>query len=268
MISVIMGVYNGEKTVRRAVLSILEGNYKYLEFVVVDDGSTDNTYVILKELSNSDSRLKIIKSEKNNGLASALNTALTYCAGEYIARQDADDISYSNRLQMQMDYLNNHSELAFVSASARLMEGINSSWGIRTFPEVVSKKTLIKYNPFIHPCLLIKKEAIMAINGYNEDKKRYRCEDYDLYFRLYAKGYIGGNVQDVLMDYYEKTDSAYRHSVATRKNEFLARVSGVKALKGSIIDYLYCLKPLMLALLPWKIYNKLHNAKWRNNEEV
>lgn len=268
MISLIMGVYNGEKTVRRAVLSILEGDYKDLEFVVVDDGSTDNTYAILKELSNSDGRLKIIRSEKNNGLASALNTALKHCAGEYIARQDADDISYSNRLQMQIDYLSNHSELAFVSASARLMEGSNKSWGIRSFPKEVSKKTLIKYNPFIHPCLLIKKEAIMAINGYNEDKNRYRCEDYDLYFRLYANGYVGGNVQEVLMDYYERTDSAYKHSFVTRKNEFLARLSGTKALKGSIIDYLYCLKPLILALLPWEIYNKLHNEKWRNNEEV
>ncbi len=263
MISVVMGVYNGEKTVRRAVLSILEGDYNDIEFFIVDDGSTDSTNSILQELAKTDSRLKIIKSEHNLGLASALNKAIKLCKGEYIARQDADDFSYHNRLIRQMEYFNSHKELAFVSASARLLGDNNASWGIRNFPEVVSKKTLIRYNSFIHPCLLIKKEALLAVNGYCEDKNRYRCEDYDLYFRLYAKGYIGGNVQEVLLDYNEKTDSAYRHTFSTRKNEFFVRKNGTKALKGNIIDYLYCLKPLILALLPSNLYNILHNAKWR-----
>ncbi len=263
MISVVMGVYNGEKTVRRAVLSILEGEYKDLEFVVVDDGSTDNTYPILQQLATQDNRLIVIKSDKNYGLANALNVAINNSKGEYIARMDADDISYPNRLKIELDYLNNHKELSFVSAWVNLIDENNVSWGTRTFPETVDKKTLIKYNPFIHPCLLIKKEALLTINGYNEDKNCFRCEDYDLYFKLYAKGYIGGNVQEILMDYCEKTDSAYRHTFTTRRNEFLVRMRGTKALRGNIKDYLYCFKPLLLALLPSKLYNRMHNKKWR-----
>lgn len=264
MISVIMGVFNGEKTVQRAVLSITEGSFRDIEFIIVDDGSTDGTEKILRDLAQNDNRITVIKSFANNGLAWALNRALLASKGEIIARMDADDYCHPLRLIKQLEYLNSN-DLDFVCAGALLTEK-GKEWGMRQYSEGVSKKTLIKYNPFIHPTLFIKREAILAVGGYNEAKYCHRCEDYDLYFRLYAKGFVGGNMQEVLIEYNEPKDSAQRHNRRTRKNEFLVRKKGIKMLKGKLWDYLYCVKPLILLLLTDKLYNRIHNYKWRKNE--
>ncbi len=266
MISVIMGVYNGEKTVQRAVLSITQGTYTDIEFVIVDDGSTDNTWDVLQSLKESDSRIVVIKSDINNGLAFALNTALNSSKGEYVARMDSDDFSYPTRLEKQLEYLES-SGLDFVGTGAKLVDN-GLVWGERKFSKVVDKDTLKKYNPFIHPTLLIKRDALTKVGGYNEAKYCHRCEDYDLYFRLYAKGFVGGNMQEILMDYSENRNSADRHNRQTRKNEFIVRRRGIKLLKGHLWDYMYCVKPLILLLLTDKLYNRMHNYKWRNNEEI
>lgn len=268
MISVIMGVFNGEKTVERAILSILNGRYKDLEFIVVDDGSTDATYAILQRLAQNDNRLIVIKSDKNYGLASALNTALQASKGEYIARMDADDFSYPSRLVRQMEYLNTHSEIAFVCGGAMLFGEDGNVWGERIYPQTITSKTLIKYNSFIHPTLLIRREALTAVKGYCEEDYCRRCEDYDLYFRLYSKGFFGENMEETLIDYTEKQNSAVRHSKQTRKNEFTVRRKGTKLLNGNLFDYLYCIKPLLLMIINDKTYNFIHNYKWRKNEKI
>lgn len=260
MISIIMGVYNGEKTVQRAVLSITQGTYTDLEFVIVDDGSTDNTWNVLQQLAEKDSRIVIIRSNTNSGLATALNAALKSSKGELIARMDADDFSYPTRLEKQLDYLES-SELDFVGTGANLLEN-GVVWGQRQYSKAVDKDILKKYNPFIHPTLLIKREALIKVGGYNEAKYCYRCEDYDLYFRLYSQGFVGGNMQQILLEYNENRHSADRHNRQTRKNEFTVRRKGIKLLKGHFWDYSYCVKPLILLLLTDKLYNKLHNCKW------
>lgn len=268
MISVVMGVYNGEKSVERSIRSILSGNYTDLEFIVVDDGSTDGTFAILEKLASEDSRLIIIKSDKNYGLANALNKAIAKSSGNFIARMDADDSSNKARLSRQMDYLEAHSDIAFVGAGAMLVDEIGKMWGERIYPQVVTSKILIKHNPFIHPTLLFRKEALLAVGNYCEEPYCYRCEDYDLYFRLYSKGFFGENMEETLLDYTEKNNSSERHSKQTRKNEFTVRKRGTKLLKGNILDYFYCIKPLFLMMLSDKMYNKLHNQKWRSNEKI
>ena len=105
MISVIMGVYNNEKTVEKAVLSILNGTFKDLEFVIVDDGSTDSTFEVLEKLASENERIRLLKNDSNKGLAYSLNRCLEEAKGEYIARQDADDVSAPNRLEAELEEL-------------------------------------------------------------------------------------------------------------------------------------------------------------------
>ena len=102
LISVIMSAYNSEKSIGKAVESILNQDYRNFEFLVLDDCSSDNTHEIIQEYTKGDNRLKIYKNEKNIGLTKSLNILIKNSKGDYIARQDADDVSLNHRLDIQI----------------------------------------------------------------------------------------------------------------------------------------------------------------------
>lgn len=258
-----MGVYNGEKTVERAARSLLDGDHSDIEVIVVNDGSTDGTADILARLAAEDARVNVITCPQNKGLAHALNLALKKARGAYIARQDADDISYRNRLTRQLEYLERHPELSFAGAYVNLVDGAGEVWGERKFPEAPDARTVMRYNPFVHPTMLFKRAALEALGGYRDLPYTYRCEDYDLVFRLFGAGHRGGNVPEVLMDYHEERDSSSRHSAKTRLNEYRVRREGCKLLQGGIKGAVYSVKPLLLLFARGGLYNFLHNGKWR-----
>ena len=105
-VSVIMGIYNCEKTLSDAIDSIINQTYSDWELIMCDDGSTDNTYQIATKYSEKDNRITVIKNDTNSGLAFSLNHCLKYAKGEYVARMDADDISLPNRFEKQVAFLN------------------------------------------------------------------------------------------------------------------------------------------------------------------
>ena len=93
LVSVIMSTYNNEKSIESSVNSILNQTYKNIEFLIIDDFSTDNTFGILNNLKNSDERIKVYRNSNNIGLTKSLNKLISKSKGNYIARQDADDIT-------------------------------------------------------------------------------------------------------------------------------------------------------------------------------
>ena len=115
-VSIIMGVYNCKNynLLRKSVESILQQTYKDYEFIICNDGSTNNTLEELKKIAQSDSRIKIISYEKNRGLNHALNECLAVSQGKYIARQDDDDVSKPERLKKQVQFLDENREYAIV----------------------------------------------------------------------------------------------------------------------------------------------------------
>src|SRR6266404_8121857 len=119
-ISVVMGVYNGEARLRETIDSILSQQDVSLEFIIVDDGSTDQTSQILEDYARHDSRVKLIQQE-NQGLTRALITGCAAARGKYIARQDAGDISLPNRLARQLAFIERHPDAAFVSCGTRFV---------------------------------------------------------------------------------------------------------------------------------------------------
>ena len=118
-VTVLMSVYNGEKYLQEAIDSILEQTFKDFEFLIINDGSTDKTGEILE--SYHDLRIKIINNEKNIGLTKSLNKGLKLARGEYIARQDADDISMPERLEKEVEFLETHQDYAVVGAFAKII---------------------------------------------------------------------------------------------------------------------------------------------------
>ena len=126
-ITVLMPVYNGEKYLRQAVDSILNQTFKDFEFLIINDGSTDKTLAILQEYKNK--RVKIINNKKNIGLTKSLNKGLKLAKGKYIARMDADDISLSNRLRKQIDFLDKHNKIGVLGTQMKIINNSNKIVG-------------------------------------------------------------------------------------------------------------------------------------------
>lgn len=180
LISVVMSVYNAGEYLAAAIESILQQTYNDFEFIVVDDGSTDNSYSEIK--SFSDKRLKVFK-QQNQGLQSALNFAISQSSSKYIARMDQDDISAPKRLEKQVGLLEKNSRIAFLGTSFSMIDEngklIGHSYHLDR-PEDV-KLEIFTRNPFGHGTMMIRRSALLGIRGYDEQQE---VEDYDLWYRL------------------------------------------------------------------------------------
>lgn len=116
-VSVIMGTFNGKNRIDHAIESILNQSYDNLELIICDDCSTDGSFEYLKEKYGNDKRVKLAQLEQNSGLSSALNRCIALSEGEYIARMDDDDISHADRLSKQIEFLESHNEVSWVSCN-------------------------------------------------------------------------------------------------------------------------------------------------------
>lgn len=195
-VSVVMGVYNSEDFVKEAIQSVLNQTYEDLEFIVINDGSTDNTLQVLKKFR--DPRLKII-NQKNIGLTKSLNKGIKMAEGKYIARQDADDISSPERLYKQLKIMEKYEDVGIVASNFVV-------FSVKHFLEGILKPDIKKFpkkNVFAHGSLMFRSE-LLRNNLYN-DKFLYK-QDYELLYRLYrqTKIYI---IPEVL--YYHRKELVY-----------------------------------------------------------
>lgn len=220
-VSIIMGIYNCEKTLSEALESILNQTYDNWELIMCDDGSTDNTYQIAIDYSKRDKRIKVIKNEKNMGLARTLNNCLEISTGQYIMRHDGDDIMVKNRIEKQVQFMQNHDCDACGSAAYVFDEyGV---WGTRQVLESPDKECPVTGSPFIHPTVIMKRESLLEVGGYSDNHlTRQRLEDYDLWVKFFEKGFILRNITEPLI-YYREDRNAYRR----RKKKF--RIAETKA---------------------------------------
>lgn len=183
-ISVILSAKDSESSLGNAIESILNQTYENFELLIMDDGSTDNTYQIVSQFSSRDKRIKLLKNKENQGLTISLNRLVQHSRGEYIARQDADDFSYPNRLEEQYEYLISKN----LDACTTKAISSQSSKIIHKKSQYLPKKIVIKFkNPFVHGTLLIKKSILERLNNYDENF--YYSQDYKLVTDLIDSGY-------------------------------------------------------------------------------
>lgn len=262
-ISIIMGIYNCEKTLPEAIDSILNQTYSDWELIMCDDGSLDDTYsVAMKYKDKYPNKIIVIKNEKNSGLNKTLNHCLKYATGDYIARMDGDDISLPQRFEMEVNFLNLHSEFAIVSGSMIYFDE-NGDWGqgkVIANPENID---FLDGTPFCHAPCMVRKEAYEAVNGYSESKKTLRAEDYDLWFRMYELGFRGHNLSEPIYKMRDDENAYSRRKFRYALNEAYVRFTGYKRLKLPFSSYFYAFRPIIVGLLPKAIYMKLHH-KGRN----
>ena len=190
-ISVVMSVYNDAAYLRRAVDGILSQGGVHLEFIIVDDGSSDESPRILSEYAARDHRVRVIRQE-NAGLTRALITGCNAASGEFIARQDADDVSLPGRLAKQVQLLRSDSRLVFVSCQAQVIapEGeIVLSHTRPITPEAATE--LLLYGgtgPPGHGTVMFRRDSYIRAGGYRPEF--YFAQDCDLWFRLAELGML------------------------------------------------------------------------------
>ncbi|MFC2044652.1 glycosyltransferase family 2 protein [Chloroflexota bacterium] len=179
-ISVVMSVWNGERYLHEAINSVLQQTFADYEFIIVNDASTDSSQQII--CSFHDDRIKVINNEENIGLTMSLNKAMKMAGGEYIARQDADDISLADRFAEQLKYLDEHPDVALLGTSAYYIDENGETTGKCVIAGSLSIGRLLKGNRFIHGSTMFRTTVADELGGYN-DLFRYG-QDYELWLRI------------------------------------------------------------------------------------
>jgi len=194
-VSVIMSVYNGEKYLLESINSILAQTFNNLEFIIVNDASTDSTAKILEGIH--DPRIRVFTNEINIGLTKSLNRALRQCRSDFVARMDADDISLPERLAKQYAFLKQNSAYGLVGTQSYVLVGEKKFSFLARLPEAHEHITqaLKGGNVFYHGSVMIRKSMFAAINYYNEEF--YYAQDYDAWFRLSETSNVA-NLPDIL----------------------------------------------------------------------
>ncbi len=262
-----MGVYNDAQTLNESIDSLLSQTYTNWELIICDDGSSDESYQISKRYEKIYSNIKVIKNDQNQGLASSLNRCLEYCKGEYIARQDADDRSLPTRLEEEVEILNQYPKFDIVSTGMRFFDE-NGTWGeIRPVKEPLAADFIIQ-SPFCHAPSMVRRKALLAVNGYDVTKKTLRVEDYNLWFRMYANGSRGRNIIEPLYEVRDDRHAINRRKYSLRIKEAYVRFTGYRMLCLPKSSYIYILRPLIVGLLPASVYRFLRKFRYMRHEKI
>ncbi|MFA7296941.1 MAG: glycosyltransferase family 2 protein [Dehalococcoidia bacterium] len=197
-VSVVMPAYNAETTIAETLDSILAQTFEDFELVAVDDCSTDATPRILAEYAARDPRVRVVRNERNSRICRTLNHGIEVARAALIARIDADDWCYPDRLAKQVAYMDAHPEVVVSGGTIEICDERLQPLTIRAYhpDDRAIRAQLFRYSPFAHPAVIYRTEAVRAVGGYNPSLRE--GEDYDLYFRLGTLGAFG-NLPDRLI---------------------------------------------------------------------
>lgn len=198
-ISVVMPVRDGARWLTETIQSVLAQTLPDFEFIIIDDGSTDDSPRIVENSSRGDARVAIIRQQQL-GLVAALNCGLTAARGELIARIDADDIASPQRLERQYQYLEKHPEVGLLGTWAEEIDEQSSVCGIRRPPSRPDElaRLLIRINPFLHSSTMMRKSVVQKVGSYRTAFEG--AEDYDLWLRM-AEVTDTANMPECLLQY-------------------------------------------------------------------
>lgn len=259
-ISVLMGVYNCSATLAEAINCIINQSYSNWELIICDDCSQDDTYEKAISFKKLDSRIIVIRNEKNLTLAPTLNHCLLHATGEYVARMDGDDICDDDRLRKEIEFLELHKEFDLVSCQMQMFDskGVYRVNHPKEFPD---KKDLVYGPPFCHAGCMIRTDVLRAVGGYNTSKDVERIEDYDLWFRLYKNGFCGANIIEPLYSMRDDRTEIKRSKMKHRRNSFHLRKKIIKEFHLPKRYYLRACYPILVGLLPSFAYRIAHKLK-------
>ena len=267
VVSVIMGVYNGEKFLYEAIESIINQTYGNFEFIICNDCSKDGSMKILREYEEKDKRIVLLQNERNLGLAATLNKCLSVAKGDFVARMDCDDRALPNRFERQLEWMKEHPNVCAVGSAVEYIDDKGQIYGKLTMdPErFYSLKETVRGSVLVHPSVMMRRDSVLSVGGYSVNALTTRAEDYDLWCKLCEMGGIVANIGDVLFQYREDESNIVRRKYRYRIQECRLKWHWIRRAKRPIGELRYAVRPLIIGLIPLGIYKKLHRRRISGN---
>lgn len=186
-VSVLLPVYNAERFLALSIESILSQTFRDFELIVIDDCSSDGSWEIIKEYAGQEGRIIAVKNDVNLNLTATLNNGIAMAKGEYIARMDHDDISFPDRLEKQVNFLDEHRDVGIVGGDIEIIDEDGNVFGRRQYnhADQAIREKIFWYSPFCHPAVMIRRKTLDEAGYY--DHRYAPADDYELYFRLGMK---------------------------------------------------------------------------------
>ena len=247
LITLVTSVYNGETYLKECVDSILNQTFQDFEYIILNNGSTDGTARILAQYN--DPRFRIIRQE-NLGIARSLNKGIRMANSELIARLDADDFSNPNRLEKQINFMNQHPEIVLCGSQFKVLLGKDYI----DYP-THALKSMSCFNPFAHSTVVFRKAAFIKSGGYREKFKF--GQDYDLWSRLldFGEAFILKDELSTIRLSEQSTSSI--NSKELRIESLLIRWSAFRKFGGNHGETLYhFLKSMIGLFIPSERFKK------------
>lgn len=268
-VSIIMGVYNCENTIRESVDSILNQSYKNIQFVICDDCSTDKTYEILEEYKQKHPDIIVLlRNDSNHMLAYCLNRCLEKATGEYIARMDGDDISTVDRIKTQVEYLDSHEGVDLCGTAMQRFDE-NGYGAVDKRVNHPTKYTMLAGKvPFNHATICTYKYVYNELKGYTVSKYTRRAEDRDLWYRFFNKQFIGVNIDEPLYLVRENIGALKRRTIKDRWYGYKNNLNGYRLLNASWKNYISLTATTFIKMLvPVRMVQLYRNLEKKNTKK-
>lgn len=254
-VSVIMSVYNTEEMLlRQAIDSILTQTYENIEFLIVNDCSDQWCKDIL--YNYKDDRIRIIDNIENLGLAASLNKAIDVSKGKYIARMDSDDVSYMDRIEQQVLYMEHHTDVDVLAGVAAIIQNGKktgfSGLYYKLELEVFKIQMSLANMPFVHPTVMFR-TSFLNKHNLRYDESFRKAQDYNMWVRCLEYGKLDV-LQKVVLDYRIHDNQLSTGSSSQR--EYADRTK-VMCLEKLIKDYTEQEKELYIHLRDMKLYGTI-----------
>ena len=266
-ISILMGIYNCAGTLPEAIDSILAQSYTDWELVLCDDGSTDETYEVAENYRKRyPDKIVLLKNHRNMGLNHTLNHCLAHASGNYIARMDGDDISLPQRLETELAVLTAEPEIAVVSCPMIYFDGDAEYTSGNPVCEYPRPEQLVHGPVHCHAPCMLRADVMRRVGGYTVDRRLLRVEDWHLWLKIYAAGYRGKNISQVLYKMRDDRNAASRRKFRYRLNEAYVSALATRTLGLPVWKYVFVLRPILVGLLPGPVYRYLHKRKMNTKQ--
>lgn len=229
-ISVLMPAYNSAEFIEEAIESILGQTFQNFEFIIINDGSTDQTAKIVKRYAQLDQRIRFIDNKKNSGLISVLNQGLDLCRGEYIARMDSDDISLPQRFEKQIAFLDAHPDVGVLGTAG---QNFGDDHNTHYNPECVDVIELLRGVGFYHPSVMIRRSVLLEHHLYYNQNFNL-VEDHELWTQMIKFTKLR-NLQEVLLKYrVHQSSVSIKNKQLQEQNKKIVRQNMLSTISESV----------------------------------
>ena len=258
--TVLMAVYNDEIFIEQALESVIQQLTDDIELLIIDDCSSDNSVEVLQNFADKDSRIRLIRNDKNQGLGYCLSIGTEKAKGKYVIRMDSDDICLPDRFTKQISFLEKKPTVDILGGAAIEIDEHNNQGVLRTMPidhDQIAKS--IWACPFIHPTVAFRRDQILLAGNYKPQASG-RQEDYELWFRSLKAGLHFANLLDPLI-YYRFTLKSHRKQRLDKAIE-QAKIGwqGCQLLGLPWWQYLAVMIPILRAIFPPSLSHLIYRS--------